>query len=289
MSAKTAAAAAAANRPWQPFIRPEQRTTLEQIHRRAGALWNQAIGEFLPKGSEVELEDLQVGPFAQLVTGSMEVSLSAAFELNRDIRGQLGFDAALAQLLLDAPLPGQASAPAAQSRPFSKIEQSVLRRVLERLQRQLGVAYQEAGIGALVSAKEQPQADGRGLFGPDDSVMVATYKVSDRTSRAGITIVAGSGIVAAVPHPAEKVERRRGSIDVANAVALLPIDLDVVLGTWVVSLQDLGALKIGDSIVLPDGDDAWLEARGVRLMDAQAKVGGRRITVEVKSGGVASG
>ena len=52
----------------------------------------------------------------------------------------------------------------------------------------------------------------------------------------------------------------------SSVVRRLPIEVEVVLGSWKAPIAELMRLRVGDRIVLPDGEDAWLAgARCVRI------------------------
>ena len=65
-------------------------------------------------------------------------------------------------------------------------------------------------------------------------------------------------------------------------VRRLPIDVEVVLGSWKVPIGELLRLRAGDKIVLPDGEDAWLTARGVRIRRADVEVSATGASVEIR-------
>jgi flagellar motor switch/type III secretory pathway protein FliN len=82
------------------------------------------------------------------------------------------------------------------------------------------------------------------------------------------------------PHPA--VVAKSSSRDaIVSVVKQLPIEVDVVLGSWKVPLSELVQLRAGDKIVLPEGEDAWIAARGVRIRRANVVIE-NGVSVEIR-------
>ena len=93
----------------------------------------------------------------------------------------------------------------------------------------------------------------------------------------------GSGLINLVRQgPLPTLRKNRNSQVIADVGRQLPIDVDVVLGSWDAPLIELTNIRPGDQILLPEGEDAWLVTRGVRLRAAKIQVAGNRATVEVK-------
>ena len=76
--------------------------------------------------------------------------------------------------------------------------------------------------------------------------------------------LSGSILNSLTEHLPETPADSNGRDAVASVVRRLPIEVDVVLGSWKVPLHELLELRAGDRIVLPDGEDASLSASGVR-------------------------
>ena len=83
-------------------------------------------------------------------------------------------------------------------------------------------------------------------------------------------------------HQPAAVAEPNGRNAVADVVRRLPINVEVVLGSWKAPLRELMQLRAGDRIVLPDGEDAWLAARGVRLRRASVELDGIGANVEIR-------
>ena len=80
-------------------------------------------------------------------------------------------------------------------------------------------------------------------------------------------------VVSALTQPrTDDAEASNDRDAIIGAVAQLPIDVDIVLGSWKVPLNELLSLRAGDRIVLPEGEDAWLDARGIRLRRANVEI-----------------
>ncbi len=77
-------------------------------------------------------------------------------------------------------------------------------------------------------------------------------------------------------HLPQSSRKSNGRDAIVSVVRRLPIEVDVVLGSWKVPLSELLQLRAGDRIVLPEGEDAWLSAGGVRIRRANVVMRKRR-------------
>ena len=64
-------------------------------------------------------------------------------------------------------------------------------------------------------------------------------------------------------------------------VRRLPLEVEVVLGSWKAPIAELMRFRVGDRIVLPDGEDAWLAARGVRIRRAAVEIATSGATIDI--------
>ncbi|HEY6394920.1 MAG TPA: FliM/FliN family flagellar motor switch protein [Candidatus Binataceae bacterium] len=268
---------------WRPIIRPERRAALVRLHQNVAVSWNQALAEFLPHGARIEFEGLGFESFARLSAVDSRISHNTIFAIERtEIGGFLLLSAELARSLVETRLGmGTAHDDANAQTPLTRVEAAIMREALKTMVERLGDAYLAAGVGKIIVTRHSDQLKDTMLFSPEDYLVVLRFRIGAASSSLRAMVAVGSGIINLARNFAVADEVGRGSVRVARAAASLPVDVDLVLGTWSVSLDDLAGLKEGDMIVLPGGEDASLETGGVQIRRAWATLAGRRIEIDI--------
>lgn len=267
----------------QPIIRPERRAALVRLHQHVAKSWNLALVDFLPHGTGVEFEGLGFESFAEQSAASPEISGNTIFAIEgTDIGGFLLLSPELAHTFVEtrlamAPMPVDRDTQA----PFTRLEAAIIREALNLMVDRLGAAYLAAEVGKIVATRHCDQLKDTMLFSPEDYLVVLRFRLGGGSSALRATVATGAGIVNLVRNFAVGDDAGRRSPRVARVLGSLPVEVDLVLGSWIVTLDELSALKPGDSILLPGGDDAWLEASGVELRRVQASLKGRRVEIVV--------
>jgi len=262
-------------------IRREQRMALERIHRAVAQQWTNSMADYLPHGSVLEFEDIKLAPLpaAQIPDRPRAQAMMFAFG-SHSVAGFLAMGGELASFLvmqrLGLKLPGASS-----DTPFTRIETAIAREIIRAMVARLANEYDAAGLGKLVNIREcESLADSLG-YAPEENLALVSFHLSEHP-QLRLMVGFGSGVTAALSanEPTHK-EASGGRESIAGAVARLPIEVDLILGSWQVPLSELLKLRAGDRVVLPDGQEAWFAARGVRIGRAKLEVTGNRARVEI--------
>jgi flagellar motor switch protein FliM len=275
---------------WRPVIRAERRATLERVHQELAAAWSRLLNENLGESAPVTFEGIGLEDFRQLSEGS-SAALIAFFEIeDASVAGMLTIGADLARHMIEARFGAAAKdeSAAAQGATFSRLEMGILRQGLEQMAEQLGEIYSRASIGRVRVTRICEHLADFPLFSPDDCLIVFRFRLGEQEGKLRFSIAANADLMNLVKeHMPARTARRSGKL--ARICAEIPVDVRVMLGAWNVPLRELVNLKRGDSIVLPDGADAWLDAFGRRVASVKVEIEGRRLTVMAVEGTSANG
>ncbi len=168
------------------------------------------------------------------------------------------------------------------SESFSLFETAIARETLRTVIATLGEVYRGTGLGRIGGVHEcERMADGLG-FNSGESVARMRFRVTAPHDELRLIVALSSNVIRALPEDGALGGQPAGKGSTARAVAKLPIDADVVLGSWELPISDLAELRAGDTIVLPEGDQGWIAARGVSIWLAQIQLNGKSIGVEIK-------
>ena len=268
---------------WRPVIGSEDRGALERIHQELAAEWSRSPLERGDDGGAVAFEGFGFEDFGHF--GKTVRAAQIAFLAIEDtpVVGMLMLGIDLARDLVDTRL----GAPApAEGEPvsFSPLEIGLLHQVLNQLAERLAEVYGREGIGKLKVTRVGEQIDDLRLFAPDDCLIAFRFRVGEKGSALRLSIAASLEMIELVKKLAGASRPAPGSQAVARIVREIPVRTRVILGSWRVPIREVALLKRGDSIVLPDGADAWLEAEGVRLGRVKIGIDRRQLTVEARRG-----
>jgi len=266
---------------WRPVIGSEDRGALERIHQELAAEWSRGPLERGDDGGAVAFEGFGFEDFGRF--GKTMRTAQVAFFAIEDtpVAGMLMLGIDLARDLVDARLGAPASAaPVA----FSPLEIGLLHQVLNQLAERLAEVYRREGIGKLEVTRVSGQIDDLRLFAPDDCLIVFRFRVGEKGSALRLSIATGLEMIELVKKLAGASRPVPASQAVARIVREIPVRTRVILGSWRLPLREVAVLKRGDSIVLPDGADAWLEAEGTKLGHVKIGIDRWQLTVEAPSG-----
>jgi len=271
---------------WRPIIRAQRRATLERVHQNLAKDWSQRLSELLPQGERIEFEGLGFESFGNLSETDSADCQSAVFTIKEtEFGGFLLVSGELARSLVETRLGVASGGDRDQRISLTRIERAIVHEALNGMLASLSDSYHAAGIGSLAVIRHSERLKDTLLFVPQDYLVVLRFRLGPPASPMRVMLAASSSIINAVRDVVVVNGDHRGSSQIHDAAAAVPVEVDIVLGTWSVPIDDLLALKPGDSIVLPDGTDAWIAARTVRLGPVQVEFDGRRVLAEVKRRG----
>lgn len=269
---------------WRPIIRPRRRHTLERIHANLAEDWSTALRDFLERGEQFEFVGLSFENFQNICDGDAVDCQTASIAIEKtEIVGFLLLDNRQARSLIDARLGmGDRSADSGAKAGFSRIESAILRDAIGTMLARLGNAYAGAGLGRLVVTRQGERLKDTVVFGPQDYLVILRFRVGGAPNPPTITVALSSNIINAVRDFAGADRGSGGSERMRAVTSEVPIAVDLVLGSWTASIAELRRIRVGDGIVLPDGEDAWLAVSGVRLAKVSVRFDGAGTAVEIR-------
>jgi flagellar motor switch protein FliM len=266
----------------RPIVRREERAAFERIHRGVAQTWTDWMAQYLPPGAAVEFEGLDFDTFSSVATEENPCAQVALFSIaSTPISGFLLMSGALAKFLVSARL-GLKSTAENVSELFTRIEASIARATTRAMLAHLGDAYASAGLGSIGDIRECDNLVDSFVFAPEESVALVRFRISSPSDELHLLIGLSGNIISAISgHPPADAAKSNSRSAIVDAASQLPIEVDVVLGRWKVPPEELLQLRTGDRIVLPDGGDAWLSARGVRIRRAIVEITPAGASVEI--------
>lgn len=269
---------------WRPIIRPRRRITLERLHQNIGEDFSSVLRDFLSRGEPLEFMGLRFESFQQLADNGSGECQTAAFAIEKtDIVGFLLLNDEQGRTLVDNRLGmGRAAPPNDGPVKFSRIESAILRDAINLMLVRLGAAYAAAGLGQLVVTRQSERLKDTLVFSPQDYLAIFRFRIGAAPHPAAVTIALSSNVINAVRDTAGGDHASADSKRLREAASELPMEVDVVLGGWLASPNELAALRVGERLILPDGEDAWLQAGGIRLRKVRARFDGPESIVDIK-------
>jgi len=253
----------------RPIIRREPRVALERLHNAIAHVWSDSMAEYLPRGAALEFAGLDFGSFASVTIDDNPCAQAAMFSIGSDpVSGFLIMSGTLAKFVVTNRL-GLKSATDDAAASLTRIETAIARETIRTMLMRLRDEYNAAGLGSLANVRECEDLTDSLPFTPDDYLALLGFRMSGLDDEMHVLIGLNGNVVNALSQP--RVDGAEGSNHcgaIIDAVAQLPIEVDIVLGSWKVPIEELLRLRPGDRIVLPEGEDAWLAARGIRLRRA---------------------
>ncbi len=267
----------------QPIIRREQRIAFERIHRAVAQAWSDSMREYLPSDTALEFEGLDFDAFSSVSIDDNPCARIALFSIaSTPVTGFLMMTGALAKFLVRSRLGLKSATDDKADAPFTRIETAIARETTRAMLVRLGEAYATAGLGSIGNIRECDDLADSFLFTPEESLALLKFRMNARGEELRLLIALSGSVVTALSEHHPAVEEGNGRNAIVNVVRRLPIDVEVVLGSWKVPIGELLRLRAGDRIVLPDGEDAWLTARGVRIRRVGVEVSATGLSVEIR-------
>jgi flagellar motor switch protein FliM len=268
----------------QPFVRREQRLALETIHRTLAQTWSDTMTKHLPGGGALEFAGAEFATFSSVSLDRSPGTQLAMFSIaSTPISGFLMLNGALTKFLVSGRLGLKAAAPDKIAAPFTRIEASIARETMGGLCARLREAYLAAKLGSIGNLRYCDGLADNFVFAPEESLAVLRFRLGTESEDLRILLGVTSSIVGSLAeHQPAATAQGNGRDAIVSALKLLPLEVDVVLGSWKVPLGELRQLRVGEKIVLPDGEDAWLSARGVRIRRANIEVVGNCASIEIR-------
>lgn len=262
-----------------PIIRREQRLAFERIHRDLAQTWSDALAEYIPGDAALEFEGLDFNTFSAMAIDDGPCSQVALFTMaSMPASGFFMMSEALAKFLVSRRLGMRSDAST-----FTRIEAAIARETMRSMLARLGETYATAGLGSIANVRECDDLADSFFFAPEDALATLRFRLrADAEEMRLLVALSASVVTALAEHHPVTIAGGNGRNAIANVARHLPIDVDVVLGSWKVPLDELMQLRAGDKIVLPDGEDAWLAARGVRIRRASVEISASGASVEIR-------
>jgi len=268
----------------QPIIRREQRVAFERIHRDLAQTWSDSIAEYLPGGAALEFEGLDFEAFSSVAIDKSPRAQVTLFSIaSTPISGFFVMSEALAKFLVHRRLGISSATADNREASFTKIEAAIARETTRSMLSRLGEAYAKAGLGTLAHIRECRDLTDSFIFAPEESLALLRFRMNVGSEDPRLLVALSGSVVAALAeHHPTAIAEGNGRDAIVNVVRRLPIEVDVVLGSWKAPLGEMMRLRVGDKIVLPDGEDAWLAARGIRIRRAAVEVSASAATIEIR-------
>jgi len=258
----------------QPIVRREQRIALERIHHTLAQAWSDAMSDALPDDAALEFDGLEFGTFSSVAVDTSPCAQSSLFTVAPvSIRGFLMMTGAFARFMVARRLGLKSAAQAKHEVPFTRIEAAVASEIMRGTLARLGETYRGANLGSLGSVRQCDNVADSFGFAPEEPLALLKFHLGAASDDLRVLIGLSSSILNSLAeHLPATPAQSNGRDAIVNVVRRLPIDVDVVLGSWKAPLRELLELRAGDRIVLPDGEDAWLSASGVRIRGARVEL-----------------
>ena len=257
---------------WRPVVRPERRDALDHLHQNVAVAWCQHLPDSLGSSATIAFEGSSFEPFLRLCDTENAVAEVAAFVLERaQVSGLLLISSDLVQDFIDIRLGAPGERFGHEAPGFTLLETAIAREVATSLFGHLNHAYAATGLGELKVTRHANALRDLGAFDPEDYLVVFRYAVSGANIAGRIVVALGSTVVNAVVDSTAASKTVTHSPQLRSQIAMLPVDTEVLLGSWTVPLQELLELRPGDVFPLPGGDEGVLMTGGRRLQSLEVE------------------
>jgi flagellar motor switch protein FliM len=281
---KSSDAVSQRGRAWLPIIQTQRRHTLWQLHQQLAAEWSQRMRDFLHHNDQFTFGGMRFETFGDLAAHDSELPSAAVFasEANR-LTGLLMLNPGLSRYLVDRRLGAKPKNEDGRAASFTQLEYYVLRSALDELLASVGATYGTAGLGSIKPMRRGIALGDMQLFTPDIYLIEFHYRVAEPQDGLVLTLATNVELLNAVKDAPTAI-RRAENPAVRQALAAAPLNVEVVLGTWNATIDELRNLRAGDEIILPDGAEAWLSAGGIRLGSVTVKMEQGRLSLQPYKG-----
>jgi len=278
----------AAARPYDlshPVIRPVCRRVFERVHRNIAERWSSMIDDASAAVAKIRFAGLTMQTVAEAAGRIPDASHVASFVFSRNNNaGFLVFYPGFVSALVQARM-GESDANNDGVRQFTRLESVVARDLEKDFVARLGEVYRSSAIGGIGAVAPGATIADNFLFSPSEQLIAFRFVTAD-SSQTAISILAGAAIADGIDASADDLpEAIRLHADENETPArcragTLPVNIDLVMGGWDASIRELAALRVGDLVVLPDGEDAWVQGGPIRLKRVRMKFAPGKITLE---------
>lgn len=252
---------------WRPVVRPERRDTLENLHQGVGLSWSQGLLESFGRSATITCEASSFEPFQRLCEAEQEPAEIAAFVLERaQASGLLLVSRQLTRNLIDLRLGGEAQPVAQESLTLTPLESALAREATTSLLGHLSQSYVASGLGELKVNVHGNQLQDLGVFDSEDYVIVFRYTVSGANIAGQIVVALSTTVANAIVAHSAPLKADTQHTRLRSQAAMLPVETEILLGSWTVPLQELIELRPGDTFPLPGADEGVLMTGGGRLL-----------------------
>lgn len=252
---------------WRPVVRPERRDTLEHLHQGVGLSWSQGLLESFGRSATVMCEASSIEPFQRLCEAEQEPADITAFVLERaQASGLLLVSRPLTRNLIDLRLGGEAQPVTQESVALTPLESAIAREASTSLLGYLSQAYVAAGLGEPKAGVRGHQLQDLAVFDSEDYVAVFRYTVSGANIAGKIVVALSTSVANAVVNHEEPLKAATQHAQLRSQAARLPVEAEILLGSWTVPIQELIELRPGDIFPLPGADEGVLMTGGGRLL-----------------------
>ncbi len=275
---------------WRPIIQPQRRLVFERIHNRIAEAWSHSMRGYLSGDKRFEFEAMGFEVFRDFNSDQAEDAQVVVFAIEQaQVSGFLMLTNTVARTLVDtrlgikpSPKPAPDQVPdQAPKMTFTRIEMGVVREAIRSMLARLSETYMEVGLGQIGAVRDCERLGDTLMFAPEDYLAVLRFRIGAAADGLRVTVALSSNAINAV-HEGQHVAVVKQASDLERIAGQLPLKVDVVLGAWKTSIRELRQLRVGDQIVLPDGEDGWLAAGEVRLRNGKIQFAGGRTSVEIK-------
>jgi flagellar motor switch protein FliM len=267
---------------WRPIIQPRRRVVFERMHNRVAEAWSHSMRGYLSGDKHFEFEAMGFEVFRDFSSEQAEASQIVVFAIEQaQVGGFLMVSNVVARTLVDTRLGIKPSPNQAPKATFTRIEMGVLREAIRTMLARLSETYSEVSLGQVGGIRECEHLDDTLMFAPEDYLAVLRFRIGTASDGLRVTVALSSNAINAV-HEGQQVAVVKHTSDLERVAGQLPLKLDVVLGAWKTSIRELSRLRVGDQIVLPDGEDGWLAAGEVRLRNGKIEFTGGKTTIDIK-------
>ncbi|MBV8772038.1 MAG: hypothetical protein JO166_06875, partial [Deltaproteobacteria bacterium] len=255
-----------------------------QLHQQLAAEWSQRMRDFLHHNHQFTFGGMGFETFGDLAAHDSELPSAAVFanEANR-LTGLLMLNPELSRYLVDRRLGIQRTNEDGSTAPLTHLEYYVLRSALDELLASVSAAYGIAGLGPIKPIRRGIHLGDMQLFTPDIYLVEFHYRVGEPQDGLILTLATNVELLNAVKD-APTVIRPAENPEVRQALAAASLNIEVVLGTWNATIDELRNLRAGDEIILPHGAQAWLSAGGIRLRPVTVKTVQSRLLLQPSKG-----
>ncbi len=257
---------------WRPVVRPERRDALDHLHQNVAVAWCQHLPDSLGSSATIAFEGSSFEPFLRLCDTENGVAEVAAFVLERaQVSGLMLISSELVQDFIDIRLGAPGERFGHEAPGFTALETAIAREVATALLGQLNHAYGDTGLGELKVTRHANALRDLGAFDPEDYLVIFRYAASGANIAGRILVALGTTVVNAVVDSSSASKTVTHSAQLRSQIAMLPVDTEVLLGTWTVPLQELLELRPGDTFPLPGADEGVLITGGGRLRSLEVE------------------